>query len=369
MLKLRELAGALLGLTVGIGLLTPAPHAAAADGYGSCSISSCEGEGDVAGGGTNEARSSGTVRETYASGSGGGQVCSVYANGTGMGAYCLGRGGGNAKSLRERFPNLVLEQCRFRPVPEGMPTPFNANPEGGRYMMQLCLRRIDLDTYSGGANRSVEVGIVWVPHDWNIEDDHNPLNEFLWNSVDAQEQLPVPFLVTRPNATPLVGTPTFFTFRWLDPGDQQVVRDDSGPYSGKDGGGPYKRIVTSTGMTMIARATKVIVDPRQKDMEAITCVPGTPYREGQPANQQPADACKMIFERSSALTEQFTKVKLPPVFRDAEAFNAKVEVHWEVTYGEPGNMRPLGNGFVMRVSQGLRVQEVQAPNQPPIVVY
>lgn len=364
MSKFRELAGALLGLTLGMSLLIPTTYAAAADGVENCGFSGCSGGGGGGGGETTTEQSSGTVRESYA---GGGQVCSVYANGTGMGAYCLGRGGGNAKSLRERFPNLVLEKCRYRPIPEGMPAPFNANPDAGKFMMQLCLHRIDLDTYSGGANRSVEVAIVWVPNEKDISDDRNPLNEFLWDSVDAKEQLPVPFLVTRPNTTPVVGVPTFFTFRWLDPGTQEVVRDPSGPYTGKDGGGPYKRIQTASGLTMIAEATKVVVDPRQKDIEPVTCDPGTPYAEGRPATAQPADACKLIFKRSSAMSEQFSEVPVPFPFR--ESIYAMVEVHWKVTYGQPGDMHNLGRGFVMRVSQGIRVQEVQAPNQPPIVIY
>jgi hypothetical protein len=47
-----------------------------------------------------------------------------------------------------------------------------------------------------------------------------------------------------------------------------------------------------------------------------------------------------------------------------------VIVTWEVTYGPVnGPMRTLGDDFTMRMRQVLPVQEVQAPNQPPAVIY
>jgi hypothetical protein len=53
-----------------------------------------------------------------------------------------------------------------------------------------------------------------------------------------------------------------------------------------------------------------------------------------------------------------------------DAFYADVTVEWRVTYGNGADdMRTLGKGFTMRIRQVVPVQEVQAPNQPPAVIY
>jgi hypothetical protein len=55
--------------------------------------------------------------------------------------------------------------------------------------------------------------------------------------------MPVPFMRTRPNVTPLVGIPTFFTFRWLDPVSKTVVAE--GPYDGGPNGRAYRENVSA----------------------------------------------------------------------------------------------------------------------------
>jgi hypothetical protein len=55
--------------------------------------------------------------------------------------------------------------------------------------------------------------------------------------------MPVPFMRTRPNVTPLVGIPTFFTFCWLDPVSKTVVAE--GPYAGTANGGAYRENVSA----------------------------------------------------------------------------------------------------------------------------
>ncbi len=83
---------------------------------------------------------------------------------------------------------------------------------------------------------------------------------------------------------------------------------------------------------------------------------------------QPANACSITFRRSSASARKYATKPIPANIKDA--FYADVTVTWEVTYGQVGGAaRNLGNGFVMRMRQVLPVQEVQAPNQPPAVIY
>ena len=177
--------------------------------------------------------------------------------------------------------------------------------------------------------------------------------------------MPVPFMVTRPNVTPLVGIPTFFTFRWLDPIRKTVVAE--GPYEGNANGGAYREIVTGD-VVMRARATQVVINPQQEGIKSEVCVPDAPYTEGAKPKDQPADACSITFPRSSASARKFATKPIPSNVDDA--FYADVSVYWEVTYGqEGGEMRTLGDGFVMRMRQVLPVQEVQAPNQPPAVIY
>lgn len=322
----------------------------------------CEGGGGVVNEPTGD-QSDGTVRENYA---GGGQVCSVYANGTGMGSYCVS-GGSAVKSLRERFGSQTFQQCRYREIPDGVPIPFNSRPDEGRYMMQICLQNINFDTFSGGRNRLIKVDVVFVPNGTDIEDNNNGLNTFLWDSIENSQQLPVPFLYPRPNITPIVGVPTFFTFRWLDPADRTVVRDQAGPYADKPNGGPFKRITTANGLVMEAEATEITIDPRQRGIPKTVCRPGSPYNDGAGPNNQPAGACEMLFKWSSAAARAQSTVPIPSQVQDA--FYGLIEVRWRIRYGTPGDMQDLGTGFTMRITQAIPVQEVQAPNQPPAVIY
>ena len=146
----RRLAVVPVFLLVAAGLQVAAMDAASACGHaGEEQCPPQSGNGGTAGSG--EGDSTGTVRQNY---SGGGQSCSVYANGTGMGSYCFTVNGTALKSLRERFTGQVFQQCRYRPIPEGMPAPFNAHPADGHYMLQICLQNIDFDTFSGGRGRA-----------------------------------------------------------------------------------------------------------------------------------------------------------------------------------------------------------------------
>jgi hypothetical protein len=291
--------------------------------------------------------------------------CSVYANGGGMGMYCTTFGGGNAKTLRERFGDQKLQQCRYSELPPTVKAPYNANPDEGRYMLMTCLDNIDFDTYNGGGDRSLSLSVVFVPNGTDIKDRDNGITNFLWNQAGGNKPMPVPFMLTRPNRTPIVGIPTYFTFQWLDPISKNVVAE--GPYQGHANGGAYRQITTGD-VVMRAEATKVVIDPQQKGIKSVTCVPDAPYREGVSPSKQPADACSIIFPRSSASARKYATKPIPANIKDA--FYADVTVTWQVTYGEEGGeMHTLGNGFVMRMRQVLPVQEVQAPNQPPAVIY
>lgn len=291
--------------------------------------------------------------------------CSVYANGGGMGMYCTTYGGGATKSLREKYGDQKLQQCRYSELPPTVEAPYNANPDEGRYMLMTCLDNIDFDTYNGGRDRTLSLSIVFVPFGTDIADRHNGITDFLWNNAGDNKPMPVPFMVTRPNTTPLVGIPTFFTFRWLDPIRKTVV--DEGPYQGTANGGAFRQI-TAGDVVMKARATKVVINPRQKGIDPVTCAPDAPYREGALPRNQPADACSIIFPRSSASARKYATRPIPAGIDDA--FYADVTVTWDVTYGtDGGDMHTLGDGFTMRMRQVLPVQEVQAPNQPPAVIY
>lgn len=295
--------------------------------------------------------------------------CTVYANGTGMGSYCrqIGAGGGTSKTLRERFGGQSLQRCRYEQVPEGVPVPFNARPDEGRYLLMSCLENIDLDTYDGGPDRSVQMSVVFVPHGRDISDRNNAITDFLWTEVtSAANQMPVPVLVTQPNPVPIVGSPTYFTFRWLDPQTKQVVAQ--GPYGDRPGGGPFRQVRVRGGdLVMRAEATRLVIDPNQEGIDPVVCDPSTPYQEGAAPADQPEDACKITFPRSSASAEELATAPIPEHVEDA--FYASVQVQWRVTYGQPGDMRQLGDGFTMGVGQVIPVQEVQAPNQPPTVIY
>lgn len=292
--------------------------------------------------------------------------CSVYANGTGMGSYCRQVGAaGNVQTLRERFGGQTLDRCRYDPVPDGVPVPFNARAGEGRYLLRSCLDNIDLDTYAGGPDRSLSMSVVFVPFGTDVGDLANAISEFVWNEVTStSNQMPVPVLVPQPNPVPVVGTPTYFTFRWLDPQTQQVVAQ--GPYADRPSGGPFLE-ERSGGLLMRAKATELVIDPNQRGIDPVTCDPATPYRQGASPADQPEGACAITFPRSSASAEELATEPIPEDVEDA--FYATVEVQWEVTYGQPGQMRQLGNGFTMGMSQVLPVQEVQGLNQPPTVIY
>jgi len=291
--------------------------------------------------------------------------CSVYANGGGMGMSCVSVGGdGDVQTLRERYGNQKLQQCRYSEIPPAIQTPFNPRPEEGRYMLMTCLGGIDFDTYAGGRERTLELSIVFVKNGTDIEDRHNPITDFLWKQFGSTTQMPIPFMRTRPNTTPIVGVPTFFTFRWLDPLTTEVV--DDGQYQGQPDGAPYRRIDVN-GVVMEARATSITIDPNQQGIPGTTCVPSTPYREGAAPKDQPADACSITFPRSSASARKYATKPIPATIDDA--FYADITVAWQVSYGDGTDMKNLGDGFTMRIRQVVPVQEVQAPNQPPAVIY
>ena len=318
--------------------------------------------GDTGGGGDSDEDSSATVEEHY---NDGGTRCSVYANGGGMGMYCVG-GGQAYESLRERFGDMKFQRCRYDEIPPSIEPPFNANPDKGRYMLMSCLENIDFDTYSGGHDRSIDISLVFVPNGTDTADRDNPLNDFLWDQFARDTQMPVPFMQARPNQTPLVGIPTYFTFRWTDPATKDVVAE--GPYDGRDNGGPFREI-RRQGVVMQARASKITINPQQEGIKAVTCDPDTPYIEGASPKNQPDNACKIVFPRSSASARKYATKPIPAGIDDA--FYADITVTWDVTYGPEGGgeMQELGDGFTMRIRQVVPVQEVQAPNQPPAVIY
>lgn len=353
---------ALAVLVLGLLTATTATPAAAADGDCVIGQTGCTGNPTVPPA-DNGSSSSGTQIERVSTPV---RTCSVYANGAGMGSFCLTLGGGNRQqTLRERFGGQELQRCRYSEIPAGIQQPFNARPDEGRYMLMRCIGNINFDTTSGGRDRSLEISIVFVPFGTDIADRSNGITDFLWNQLENSTRMPVPVMQPQPNPTPLVGTPTFFTFQWVDPGTNEVIAQ--GPFADRAQGGPYRRVETN-GFVMEARATSIRIDPNQEGIPAIECDPETPYVQGARPADQPADACSMIFPRSSASARALATKPIAPNVRDA--FHADVEVRWSVTYGEDGGqMRPLGDGFVMRMKQVIPVQEVQAANQPPIVVF
>ncbi|MGJ9414311.1 hypothetical protein ACHAAC_16535 [Aeromicrobium sp. CF4.19] len=293
------------------------------------------------------------------------RVCSVYASGAGMGSYCVSGAGGDVETLRERFGSQTFQRCRYGEIPLGVKRPFNSRPDEGRYMMLRCLGNIDFDTYSGGRDRTLDISIVFVPTGTDTEDNNNGISRFLWEQVNNNTQLPVPIMQPRPNPTPLVGAPTYFTFQWIDPSSNATIAQ--GPFADRAQGGPFREI-EENGFTMQAEATSLRIDPHQEGIEAVECDPSTPYREGAEPAEQPEDACSITFPRSSASARDLATEPIPDNID--EAFYASVEVTWQVSYGEDGSARSrLGDGFTMRLKQVVPVQEVQAPNQPPIVVF
>jgi hypothetical protein len=357
--SLVVLATMLAALVTGGLVVLAAPAAQAACNPGE----PCPPPGDGPSGDTSTL-SDGTQQANYTAPT---KSCSVYANGGGMGMSCVTIGGsGASKTLREKYGDQKLQRCRYSEIPPSIQKPENLRPTEGRYMLMSCLGNIDFDTYSGGRERTLDLSIVFVLNGTDIADRHNGITDFLWDQFEAgnQVQLPVPFMETRPNTTPIVGVPTFFTFRWLDPTTKEVVAQ--GPYADKPGGGPFRRLDVG-GVVMQARATSVTIDPNQQGIAPVKCTPSTPYREGvSPANQRP-DACSITFPRSSASARKLATKPIPANVDDA--FYADVTVSWQVTYGDGANMDNLGTGFTMRIRQVVPVQEVQAPNQPPTVIY
>lgn len=289
--------------------------------------------------------------------------CTVYANGTGMGSYCASlTGGGFAQTLRERFGGLPYQRCRYREVPSTWLVRPNPDPEHGRYMVQVCLDGIDWDTVTGGPNRQIDINVVWVPNTQDVSDVHNAANDFIWGLVSGDAQLPVPMLVTHP-ATPVVGEPTYFTMRWVNPATREVVA--KGPYAGSGAGGPYQRVALGNGIVMTAQGTGITVDPNQVDMSPVHCSADTPYDPN--ASSQPAGACSIAFSRSSASAARMQNPDdpMPGDVRDDESYYVAITVHWDVKYGRGAATNTLGDGFDMVVHQELPVWEVQAPNQQP----
>jgi hypothetical protein len=331
------------------------PVAAAAD-PGSCGmIVACPPGGAEPPSGDDGVSSSPTRRAVHVAPR---RVCSVYANAVGMGARCvaLGQGRDERRTLRERFGGQAFQRCRYSAVPPGFRVPPNLDPDRARFMLQRCQENVDFDTYDGGPRRTISVQVVAVPVDREVRDDENPLNRFLWDGEGTLSgMMPVPSLRIRPLPLPVVGVPAYLTFQWVDPATSRPVA------------GGVRR-VESNGFTMVARAVRVRVDPRQRDLPPVTCSPDASYLPGRPAAEQPAGSCSITFPRSSASARRLATRPIPAHVRDA--FHAGIEVTWQVTYGESGRRpRTLGDGFTMRITQAIPVREVQAPNQPPAVIY
>lgn len=346
-------------------LLLVAPPRAAADGM----------VGTAGGGGGDDSSaatsSSPTVTTPYDDpGSGTPEApavhCTVYANGAGMGSYCatLTSGGGQVPTLRERFAHQSFQRCRYRPAPATWVVKENPDPEHGRYMVQTCIDGIDWDTTDGGPNRHVSIDLVWVPFSQDVADQHTPVDDYIWSLFSGDAQLPVPMLVTHP-ATPVVGEPTYFTMRWVDPVTRDVVA--KGAYAGSRLGGPFQEVSLPNGIVMTATGSRLSIDPNQTDMSPVDCAPDTPYDPG--AATQPADACSIDFPRSSASASRLENPSdpMPATARDHHAYWVAIRVHWDIRYGRGTPDRTLGDGFTMVIHQELPVEEIQAENQPPPV--
>ncbi len=365
MIRRRSLGLSLTALLVSLGgLVVVSPAAQACGHFGE---SACGGSGG-SGGTTTSQSSSGTRTATYSSppsASSEGQTCSVYGNGTGMGSYCVSLGGGDAlKTLRERFGGQKFQACRYSDLPPGVEPPFNENPGQGEYMLRECIANVDFDTYSGGRKKALDISVVFVPDGTDTHIVDNDITKFLWSRLQQDAQLPVPFMVPQPSRTPIVGVPTYFTFRWLDPATKKVVSE--GPYADKEDGGPYRQI-NNNGLVMRAQATKIEIDPKQKDMKQISCAPGTPYVAGAPPADQPKDACSLTFKRSSASARAYSTESIPKMIQDS--YYPTLRVYWNITYGADVNHLESLGPFTMNLRQSVPVQEVQVPNQPPTVVY
>ncbi|MGH1565705.1 hypothetical protein [Mumia sp. DW29H23] len=295
--------------------------------------------------------------------------CTVYASGTGMGSYCAG-GGGNSETLRQRYGGMDFVPCRYEALPDWVEAPTNPDPDRGRFLLKRCIEDINWDTYAGGNKMHVSISIEWVPNDADITPPANSLTEFLWTRAvtGADTALPIPVMRPEPSTVPVVGYPTFFTFAWVNPKTGRPISEGAGAPLGD----PYREVVVpGRGLRMVAEATEVVIDPHQTDMEPITCDPADlVYEADTSVAQQPSD-CRITFTRSSATAKTYADndaPALPQVY--VSAYPLTVTVRWRITYGFDGEAtQELGNGFEMTATQALPVQEVQAPNEPPIVLY
>ncbi|KAA1419958.1 hypothetical protein FE697_018880 [Mumia zhuanghuii] len=339
--------------TAFLALLVAMVVPAAADEFGG-------GGGGTGGGGTNVPASSPPQQEQI-------RDCTVYANGTGMGSYCAG-GSGNAKTLRERFGGQDYVLCRYEAPPAWVDVPKSPSPDGA-FMLKRCIEGINWDTVNGGRGMHLTISLEWVPDGQVPPVPESDLMDFLWNRATSDTALPQPFMRPQPSQVPVVGYPTYFTFSWIDPSTNDPIAE--GPYAGDVRGGPYREVTNGRGLRMVAEATQIVIDPHQTDMKPITCTPDQlVYEPGKSVAEQRPDACKITFTRSSATAAAFADGKapaMPQVY--LSAYPVTVTVHWRITYGFGGEMQELGNGFEMTATQPLPVQEVQAPNEPPIVLF
>ncbi|MDO9379938.1 MAG: hypothetical protein Q7T56_13920 [Nocardioidaceae bacterium] len=298
--------------------------------------------------------------------------CTVYATGTGMGSYCANGAGGDVATLTERFGNQVstFQNCKYQSMdddapgrPAGLKRPANTNPERGEWWLATCLRGIDFDSAFGGTDRRVEVFFVFLDHGFDTDYDDTPLSDFLWDIAAETVRFPAPFADMEPTATPRVGVPTFFTFRWLDPITQDPLGD--GEFEGAPRGGPFIRTV-NRGLEMEARATQTVVDPRQRDIEAATCGPGNPEYDPEipvERSDEQDSTCFITFPRSSATAAERSTVEIPSYVGDS--YFAQVRVTWTVRYRQGGGAWTQLGSFPMLANQPILVREVQANNIPP----
>ncbi|WP_370614102.1 hypothetical protein [Mumia sp. Pv 4-285] len=267
-----------------------------------------------------------------------------------------------------RFGGEEFVPCRYENPPAWIEVPRNPNPDEGRFLQKRCIENVNWDTYAGGRQMHLTISLEWVPNDADITPPDNPLMTFLWNRVTGDDTaLPVPVMRPKPSTVPVVGYPTFFTFAWVDPESGDPVAEGAGAPLGD----PYREVtLPGRGLRMVAEATEVVIDPHQTDMEPITCTPDQlVYEPGKSVADQPSD-CKITFTRSSATAAAFADADapaMPQVY--VSAYPVTVTVHWRITYGFGDAMQELGNGFEMSATQPLPVQEVQAPNEPPIVLF
>lgn len=286
----------------------------------------------------------------------GGTHCSMYANSAGMGSYCSS-GDGVYKPLVERFPSLQFDHCRYDDPPAGVEVPQNPNPAEKRWQLRTCLTGIDWFTYDGGDDRRFAMELVLVDKDADTSYHETPLSEFLWNSVETS--YPIPMLQVQPRHIPLVNQRAYFTFDWLNGETRKPV--NQGPYAGRPGGGPYVE-QHNRDLLMRARAGAVTIDPQIEGSKPFTCTVSDLGYDEQ-AGPQPEDQrsdCHHVFTRSSAAADELSTAK----HGDPDAYQLKIDVRWDVEYGNRARgFRPLGS-YHMVVYQDLPVMEAQALNIP-----